>query len=226
MKAKPVGLFGLLVLCAPLQAQLKDSFEVVSARTSLPSPTRNSTAIAAQQAAPELLISQKRYAEAIQAYRSRISLWRNGNNQAGLEQACTGLFRAQTLSLKSKPRESDYADCPAATMARLFGRIDRAPEYITYPVFEPPQGWLNIADPGVIYRVSVRFQIDENGRAGKFTFPVSEGYYLQTPVIRALQQARFLPAIRNGIRAASTENQIDISFCLQRGVPCGSTGSS
>jgi hypothetical protein len=226
MKAKLVVFSGLLVICAPLQAQLKDSFEVVSARTSLPSPIRNSTAIAAQQAAPELLISQKRYAEAIQAYRNRILQWRSSGDQAVLEQACTGLFRAQTLSLKSKPQESEYAACPAATMARLFGRVDRDPEFITYPVFEPSQGWLNIADPGVIYRVSVRFQIDENGRAGKFSFPVSEGYYLQTPVIQALKRARFLPAIKNGSRVASTENQIDISFCLERGVRCGSADNS
>ena len=109
MKAKLVVFSGLLVICAPLQAQLKDSFEVVSARTSLPSPIRNSTAIAAQQAAPELLISQKRYAEAIQAYRNRISQWRNGGDQAVLEQACTGLFRARERpqgAIAQHPRQS------------------------------------------------------------------------------------------------------------------------
>lgn len=42
-------------------AQLKDRFEVVSARTSLPSPIENGTASAEKRVNPELLIAERRY---------------------------------------------------------------------------------------------------------------------------------------------------------------------
>ena len=46
----------LLVATVNAAAQLKDSFEVVSARTSLPSPIENSTAASVKRVNPELLI--------------------------------------------------------------------------------------------------------------------------------------------------------------------------
>ena len=61
----------LMVASLNTAAQLKDSFEVVSARTSLPSPIENDSANAVKRANPELLIAERRYREAASVYRDR-----------------------------------------------------------------------------------------------------------------------------------------------------------
>ncbi len=213
----------LLAVTPAAQAQLQDRFEVISARTSLPSPIRNSKTIAEARQSPELLISQKRYLEAITQYRLRVDETKQQNDIAGLESACTGLYRAQSLSLSKKPSEAEFSACPAPLVARLFGGVDREPMYLSYPVLEPSTGWLNTADPGTTYRVVVNFDISENGKARNFEFPVAEGYYLQMPVILALKNTRFLPALKDGQPVASQGNRIEVTFCLERGEHCEST---
>jgi hypothetical protein len=56
MRMKLLAALILLAAGLPVEAQLKDRFEVVSARTSLPSPIENSTAASVKRVNPELLI--------------------------------------------------------------------------------------------------------------------------------------------------------------------------
>ena len=94
--------------------------------------------------------------------------------------------------------------------------------FLTNPAFSPPTSWVNTAEPGVAYKVQVHFDIDEKGRAKNFSFPLSEGHYLQFPVITALRDARYLPAIKNQVPVKTSNNMVQIVFCLERGKTCDS----
>jgi len=47
-----------------------------------------------------------------------------------------------------------------------------------------------------------------------------EGYYLSYPVLSALKQSKYLPAVKYGKPVRRSNNFIQVTFCLERGVRC------
>jgi hypothetical protein len=215
----------LMVASFTTAAQLKDSFEVVSARTSLPSPIENDSANAVKRANPELLVSERRYREAASVYRTQIRHYHDLNDMKPLDQACQGLYRALHLSAALDANPDAFEFCRSEELDKLFARADREPMFLTNPIFQTPISWVNTADPGRIYNVQVRFDISETGRAENFDFVQREGYYLSYPVLSALKQSKYLPAVRDGKPVRSTDNLIQVTFCLDRGKRCEENGN-
>ena len=220
MRMKLCVVLVLSMACVSAQAQLKDRFEVVSARTSLPSPIENRTASTEKQANPELLISERRFREAASVYRAQIRRYHDANDMKRLDEACMGLFRTLSLSKTLDAEPGAFEMCRSEELDKLFARIDRDPMFLTYPVFEPSVSWINTADPGRTYNVHVRFDITETGRAENFDFVQREGYYLSYPVLSALKRSKYLPAVKDGKPVRRTNNFIQVTFCLERGTRC------
>lgn len=215
----------LMVASFNTAAQLKDRFEVVSARTNLPSPIENGTAASVKRVNPELLIAERRYREATAVYTTQIQRAHDQNDMKQLNQACMGLFRTLSLSKSLDSNPDAFSLCRSEELDALFAHVDRNPMFLTYPVFEPSLSWINTADPGRIYNVQVRFDIDETGRAKNFDFLQHEGYYLSYPVLSALKQSKYLPAVKDGKPVRSTDNLIQVTFCLERGKRCEESGN-
>ena len=220
MRMKLLAVLILLAAGLPVEAQLKDRFEVVSARTSLPSSIENSTAVALKRVNPELLIAERRYREASAVYTTQIQRAHDQNDMKQLNQACMGLFRTLSLSKSLDSNPDAFSLCRSEELDALFAHVNRNPMFLTYPVFEPSLSWINTADPGRTYNVQVRFDINEYGRAENFDFLQHEGYYLSYPVLSALKQSKYLPAVKDGKPVRSTNNFIQVTFCLERGVRC------
>ena len=210
----------LMVASLNTAAQLKDSFEVVSARTSLPSPIENDSANAVKRANPELLIAERRYREAASVYRAQIRHYHDLNDMKPLDQACQGLYRVLHLSAALDANPDAFELCRSEELDKLFARTDREPMFLTNPIFQTPISWVNTADPGRLYNVQVRFDISETGRAENFDFVQREGYYLSYPVLSALKQSKYLPAVKDGKPVRRSNNFIQVTFCLERGVRC------
>ena len=210
----------LMVASLNTAAQLKDSFEVVSARTSLPSPIENDSANAVKRANPELLIAERRYREAASVYRAQIRRYHDLNDMKPLDQACQGLYRVLHLSAALDANPDAFEHCRSEELDKLFARTDREPMFLTNPIFQTPISWVNTADPGRLYNVQVRFDISETGRAENFDFVQREGYYLSYPVLSALKQSKYLPAVKDGKPVRRSNNFIQVTFCLERGVRC------
>lgn len=210
----------LMVASLNTAAQLKDSFEVVSARTSLPSPIENNSANAVKRANPELLIAERRYREAASIYRAQIRHYHDLNDMKPLDQACQGLYRVLHLSAALDANPDAFELCRSEELDKLFARTDREPMFLTNPIFQTPISWVNTADPGRLYNVQVRFDISETGRAENFDFVQREGYYLSYPVLSALKQSKYLPAVKDGKPVRRSNNFIQVTFCLERGVRC------
>ena len=210
----------LMVASLNTAAQLKDSFEVVSTRASLPSPIENDSANAVKRANPELLIAERRYREAASVYRTQIRHYHDLNDMKLLDQACQGLYRALHLSAALDANPDAFELCRSEELDKLFARADREPMFLTNPIFQTPISWVNTADPGRVYNVQVRFDISETGRAENFDFIQHEGYYLSYPVLSALKQSKYLPAVKQGKPVRSSGNFIQVTFCLERSVRC------
>jgi hypothetical protein len=210
----------LMVASLNTAAQLKDSFEVVSARASLPSPIENDSANAVKRANPELLIAERRYREAASVYRAQIRRYHDLNDMKPLDQACQGLYRVLHLSAALDANPDAFELCRSEELDKLFARTDREPMFLTNPIFQTPISWVNTADPGRLYNVQVRFDISETGRAENFDFVQREGYYLSYPVLSALKQSKYLPAVKDGKPVRRSNNFIQVTFCLERGVRC------
>jgi len=210
----------LMVASLNTAAQLKDSFEVVSARTSLPSPIENDSANAVKRANPELLIAERRYREAASVYRAQIRRYHDLNDMKPLDQSCQGLYRVLHLSAALDANPDAFELCRSEELDKLFARTDREPMFLTNPIFQTPISWVNTADPGRLYNVQVRFDISETGRAENFDFVQREGYYLSYPVLSALKQSKYLPAVKYGKPVRRSNNFIQVTFCLERGVRC------
>lgn len=210
----------LMVASLNTAAQLKDSFEVVSARTSLPSPIENDSANAVKRANPELLIAERRYREAASVYRAQIRRYHDLNDMKPLDQACQGLYRVLHLSAALDANPDAFELCRSEELDKLFARTDREPMFLTNPIFQTPISWVNTADPGRLYNVQVRFDISETRRAENFDFVQREGYYLSYPVLSALKQSKYLPAVKDGKPVRRSNNFIQVTFCLERGVRC------
>ncbi len=213
----------LLLMCTfPVLAQLRDSFEVVSSR-SIGKPTRLTPAVDRKDQIenPELLLSLGKYHEAADAYGNQIDQYHAESNQKGLDMACSGLIRALYLSHAIDSNSNRFALCRKEITDPLLSRADREPMFITYPAFNPPVGWLKTAEPGFPYKVSVEFEIDEFGKAHNFVFDANESYYLKFPVIDALKNSRYLPAMQDGKPIKRSKNVVEVTFCLDRDVNCG-----
>ena len=215
----------LMVASFTAAAQLKDRFEVVSARTSLPPPIENGSANAEKRANPELLVSERRYREAASVYRAQIRQYHDLNEMKLLDQACQGLYRVLHLSAALDANPDAFELCRSEALDKLFARADREPMFLTNPIFQTPISWVNTADPGRVYNVQVRFDISDTGRAENFDFVQREGYYLSYPVLSALKQSKYLPAVKDGKPVRSSNNFIQVTFCLERGKRCEESGN-
>jgi hypothetical protein len=215
----------LMVASFNTAAQLKDSFEVISARISIPSPIENGTVSAEKEANPEYLVSDRRFGEAAAVYRAQIRRYHDDNDLKRLDGACQGLFRTLTLSRSLDANPDAFELCRSEELDMLFARADRDPMFLSYPVFDPPSSWVNTADQGKVYTVQVHFDISETGRAENFNFVQREGYYLSYPVLSALKKSKYLPAVKDGKPVRRSKNFIQVTFCLDRGKRCEESGN-
>lgn len=220
MRTSPFVAATLMAASFNAAAQLKDRFEVVSASTGLPSAVENRNASAEKRANPELLVSERRYREAASVYRAQIRHFHDLNDIKRLDQACQGLYRVLHLSAALDAEPDAFELCRSEELDKLFARADREPMFLTNPIFQTPISWVNTADPGRVYSVGVRFDISETGRAENFDFVQREGYYLSYPVLSALRRSKYLPAVKDGRPVRSSNNFIQVTFCLERGARC------
>lgn len=220
MRMKLCVVLVLSMACVSAGAQLKDRFEIISAGTSPPSSIDDSNIAAAKLANPETLIAEHRFTDAESIYRAQIQQYHDLNDMKHLDQACQGLYRILFLSESLDANPYAFELCRSEELDKLFARADREPMFLTNPTFQTPISWVNIADPGRIYNVQVRFDITETGRAENFDFIQHEGYYLSYPVLSALKQSKYLPAVKDGKPVRSSDNFVEVTFCLERGKRC------
>ena len=214
----------LLILLLPAfsgvaQAQLAESFTVVS----VPGQAAHSDneAYLSEQCAPaDLLMFQGCFGEAAAAFNVQLEKFIKEGNQAGIDRACTGLYRAQLLSKTTGLYADSLAKCRPEIIDPLLGKADSEPMFITHPVFEPDPQWLDSAIPGVNYKVTVQFDIDEFGRADNFDFDADDKNLLRYPVFQSLKNARYLPGVADGKPVKKSKNVVEVIFCLDRGSTC------
>lgn len=214
-----------LVLCllpgltGAVQAQLAENFTVTSV-PGQPARTDDSATVAEQCTPADLLMTQGCYSEAAAAYSRLIDQFALEKNQAGLDRACAGLYRAQLLAKTSGLYDDQMAKCRPDIIDPLLGKTDGEPMFITHPVFTPDPAWQESAVPGLDYKVTVRFDIDEFGRPENFDFNADDKNFLRYPVLQGLKNARYLPGIQDGKPVKKSKNVVEVIFCLDRGSTC------
>lgn len=210
-----------LLLCAGVaQAQLAESFTVVSG-PGQPTRAGNSATVAEQCTEADLLMTQGCFSEAAAAYSRLIDQFSLENNQAGLDRACAGLYRARLLAKSTGLHADSLAKCRPEVIDPLLGKSDGEPLFITHPVFEPDPKWLESAVPGLGYKVTVQFDIDEFGRPGNFDdLNADDKNLLKYPVFQALKNARYLPGVQDGKPVKKSKNVVEVTFCVDRGTTC------
>jgi hypothetical protein len=214
----------ILILLLPAfsgvaQAQLAESFKVVSV-PGQESHSDNEAYLSEQCAPADLLMFQGCIGEAAAAYNVQLEKFIKEGNQAGIDRACTGLYRAQLLSKTTGLYADSLAKCRPEIIDPLLGKADSEPMFITHPVFEPDPQWLDSAIPGVNYKVTVQFDIDEFGRADNFDFNADDKNLLRYPVFQSLKNARYLPGVEGGKPVKKSKNVVEVIFCLDRGSTC------
>ena len=202
-----------------LQAQLAERFTVISSPGQAP-VTENEAYLSEQCAPADLLLFQGCFGEAAAAYNVQLEKFIKEGNQAGIDRACTGLFRAQQLSKTTGLYADSLAKCRPEIIDPLLGKADGEPMFITHPAFEPDPQWLDSATPGVNYKVTVLFDIDEFGRADNFDFNADDKTLLRYPVFQSLKNARYLPGVQEGKPVKKSKNVVEVIFCLDRGTTC------
>ena len=218
-RLRPAAAVFILAVCPPVPAQMKESIDI-RISTVQKAEIDNDQLIANACAEAELLLMQGCFAEAANAFGTQIRRFSAEQNQAGLDRACAGLFRAQMLAGQTEIHDDALSLCRPEVVDPLLRKADMQPMFITYPAIDPPADWLNSAEPGFPYRVSVEFDIDEYGRAENFTFDAKQSYYLKFPVLDALKKTRYLPAMQDGKPVKRSKNVVEVTFCLQREADC------
>ena len=219
----PLRLIAALLLLSawqPACAQLNESIQIrIPAEPGI--APGNDDSIAAACAEAELLLMQGCYGEAAAAFSTQIRRFSIENNQAGLDRACAGLFRARLLSGQTSLYNEALSLCRPEIVDPLLQQPYLEPMFITHPAIAPPADWLKNAKPGFPYTVSVEFDIDEFGKADNFVFDAKQSYYLRFPVLDALKNTRYLPAMQDGKPVKRSKNVVEVTFCLQREADCG-----
>jgi hypothetical protein len=212
-------IFLLPAFSGAAQAQLAESFKVVSVPGQ--ATLSDNEAYLSEQCAPaDLLMFQGCFGEAAAAYNVQLEKFIKEGNQAGIDRACKGLYRAQLLSKTTGLYADSLAKCRPEIIDPLLGKADSEPMFITHPVFEPDPQWLDSAIPGVNYKVTVQFDIDEFGRADNFDFNADDKNLLRYPVFQSLKNARYLPGVEGGKPVKKSKNVVEVIFCLDRGSTC------
>lgn len=207
-------------VCQPVVAQMKESIDVrVSSNQIINDESEQHIADACAEA--ELLMWQGCFGEAAAAFSDQILRFSAEKNQAGLDRACAGLFRAQYLSKQAGLHDQSLSLCRPEIVDPLLSKAELEPMFVTKPVFKPSEIWLDSAVPGKPYRVFIEFDIDEFGRADNFVFDAKDSYYLKFPIIDALKNLRYLPAMQDGKPVKRSKNVVEVIFCLERGADCG-----
>jgi hypothetical protein len=214
------GVLLILVFCQPVFAQMKESIDV-RISTDQKIDIENEQYIASACAEAELLLFQGCFGEAANAFSGQILRFSAEKNQAGLDRACKGLFRAQFLSKQIGLHDEALSLCRPDIVDPLLSKAELEPMFVTKPVFKPSESWLNTATPGNAYKVFVEFDIDEFGKADNFVFDGNIGYYLKFPVLDALKKANYLPAMQDGKPVKRSKNVVEVTFCLDRQTSCG-----
>lgn len=215
-----LGVVSALAVYQPVFGQMKESIDI-RISTDQKAEIDNDQHIANACAEAELLLMQGCFSEAASAFSTQIRRFSSEDNQAGLDRACSGLFRAQMLAGQMALHADALSLCRPDVVDPLLRKADMQPMFITYPAIDPPADWLNSAEPGFPYRVSVEFDIDEYGRADNFAFDAKQSYYLRFPVLDALKKTRYLPAMQDGKPVKRSKNVVEVTFCLQRETDCG-----
>lgn len=209
----------LLGYACSAKAQLVNSFNVISDGKSQSAMSSDTNQVISCEAA-ELLVVQGCSLEAAIMYSELITQYHFLNDSANLDRACAGLFRTQYLTTI----DSQYTDtlklCHPEIIASLSNKSDWDPMFVTKPNFTPSEQWLNNATPGIAYKVSVQFDIDEWGKPNNFNFNADDKYLLRYPVIESLKKAYYLPATKDGQAIKKSKNIVEVVFCLDRGSTC------
>lgn len=214
------GVLLILAVCQPAFAQMKESIEV-RISTDQKINNDNEQYIANACAEAELLLLQGCFGEAAAAFSDQVLRFSAEKNQAGLDRACTGLFRAQFLSKQAGLHDEALSLCRPEIVDPLLSKAELEPMFVTKPVFKPSENWMNSAVPGNVYKVFVEFDIDEFGKADNFVFESNVGYFLKFPVLDALKKANYLPAMQDGKPVKRSKNVVEVTFCLDRQTSCG-----
>jgi hypothetical protein len=209
-----------LAACQPVLAQMKESIDV-RIPSAQKSDSDNARYIASACAEAELLLMQGCFGEAAAAFSSQIRRFSAEQNPAGLDRACAGLFRAQFLARQTGLHDEALSLCRPEIVDPLLSKAELEPMFVSKPVFTPPEGWMDTAIPGNAYTIAVEFDIDEFGKADNFVFDAKQSYYLKFPVLDALKNARYLPAMQDGKPVKRSKNVVEVTFCLERGGDCG-----
>lgn len=214
------GVALILAACQPVFAQMKESIDV-RISTDQKINNENEQYIASACAEAELLMWQGCFGEAAAAFSDQVLRFSAEENQAGLDRACAGLFRAQFLSKQAGLHDETLSLCRSEIVDPLLSKAELEPMFVTKPVFKPSENWLYSAVPGNPYKVSVEFDIDEFGKADNFVFDANIGYFLKFPVLDALKKANYLPAMQDGKPVKRSKNVVEVTFCLDRQTSCG-----
>jgi hypothetical protein len=209
----------LIGFSCPLKAQLIDSFNVVADGKSQSETNSYNYQVISCEAA-ELLVAQGCILEAAIMYSELIVQYHFVNDAANLDKACRGLFRTQFMTAVDSQYTEKLKLCRPEIIASLPSKRDWEPMFITPPIFKPNDEWLNSATPGVAYKVSVQFDIDEWGNPYNFDFNADDKFLLRYPVIDSLKKARYVPAVKNGKAVKKSKNLVEVVFCLDIGTTC------
>jgi hypothetical protein len=209
----------LLLFSATGQAQMAERIQIISTPDN-PDTAEQQASVNEQCAAADLLMLQGCFSEAAAAFHVQLEKFLLAGNQAGIDRACAGLYRARLLAKTPALYAATLAKCRPEIIDPLLGKADGEPMLITHPVITPDPQWLESAVPGVNYTVTTRFDIDEFGRPGNFDFNADDTLLLRSPVLRSLKNARYLPGVREGAPVKKSKNVVEVVFCLDRGSTC------
>ena len=215
--------FGLICLfigfSGMLKAQLNEKFKVTTTGSSASEMQNNSQQPISCEAA-EKLVLQGCHLEAAIMFSELIEHFHFLNDTTNLDRACEGLYRTQLITKIESQYTNQLALCRSEVLTSLSEKSDWEPMFVTQPIFKSNEQWLNSATPGVAYKVSVQFDIDEWGKPNNFNFDADDKFLLRYPIIEGLSNAYYLPATKNGKAIKKSKNIVEIVFCLDRGTTC------
>ena len=219
MHAKNFGLFCLIIgLSGGLKAQLNERFEVTTSPSAFEMQNKTHQPISCEAA--EKLVLDGCSLEAAIIFSDLIVHYHFLKDTSNLDKACEGLYRTQLLTHVDSKYSSKLSLCRPEIIASLSEKGDWEPMFVTRPIFESNDQWLSSATPGVAYKVTVQFDIDEWGKPYNFDFNADDKFLLRYPIIERLKNIRYLPAFQNGEAVKRSKNYIEVVYCLDRGTSC------
>ena len=220
MHAKNFGLFCLFIgLSGALKAQLNERFEVTQTGPGTQDIQNNSQQPISCEAAEKLVLEGCSLEAAIM-FSDLIVHYHFLKDTSNLDRACEGLYRTQFLTNIDSKYINKLTLCRPEVLDSLSEKSDWEPMFVTRPIFGANDQWLSSATPGVAYKVTVQFDIDEWGKPNNFNFDADDKFLLRYPIIERLKGLRFLPAVKDGKAVKKSKNYVEVVYCLDRGSSC------